>query len=216
MQLTETTVNQLKVFSNIYPGILFRPGNVISTCTKAKNFFARATVDVTFDREFGIYDLRRFLAVISLFENPELVFEPKFVKITDGKRTVKYFYAEKSTFEYPPETPPQLPDPVGKFKLPSQVLKNLFRATGILKLPHLKLVGAGSKVELHGLNTAQSTDNTFVEELDSSNVIMDGDYTLLFAMDLFKLLPIDYTVTVTERALKFETGDAEYLIAVQG
>lgn len=216
MQLTEATTKQLKIFSNIYPALLFRPGNVISTCTKAKNFFATATIAETFDREFGIYDLRRFLAVLSLFENPDLIFEDKCVKITDGKRTVKYFYAEKATFDYPPEKIPQLPTPIARFTLSKQVLNNLLRATGILKLPELRIVGGEGKIELRGINSAQPTDNTYNEILPDDDVIESGEFVSTYMLDLFKIELTDYEASITERALKLEKDGAIYLIANKG
>src|ERR1700741_203837 len=106
MKLSERTVSLLKNFGNIYPGMLFRPGNVIATCTKARNFIARAKVEETFEQQFGIFDVKRFLACVSLFEQPELTFETSHVLISDGKRKLKYYYAEPTTFDYPPNKEP--------------------------------------------------------------------------------------------------------------
>jgi hypothetical protein len=214
MKLSAQTRNVLKNFGGIYQGMLFRPGNTVSICTKTKNFFAIAEVEETFDREFGIFDLRRFLSVVSMFEDPELKFDDRFVSITDGKRTVKYYYAEKTTFEFPPERVPQLPDPLGKFKLPQSVLVNSLKATGILQLPEICISGSGDSIEFQGVNTQNPTENTFTEVLDAENVIDYGEFKAVVSTDLLKIIPQDYEVTVTDRAISLKSDKLLYLVAV--
>ena len=68
-----------------------------------KNIIANATVTEDFPREFAIYDLNEFLAVISLFEKPELDFKDNFVIITgEGtKDKVTYWYSDPSVVTTP-------------------------------------------------------------------------------------------------------------------
>ena len=40
---------------------------------------AEAKIEETFDTKFGIFDLPKFLGIVSLFNNPEFEFDDKFV-----------------------------------------------------------------------------------------------------------------------------------------
>jgi hypothetical protein len=66
MKLSETTLNVLKNFSTINTGLQVKPGQVVRTISKQQNVLAKATVPETFDSEFVIYDLNRFLGVIDI------------------------------------------------------------------------------------------------------------------------------------------------------
>ena len=65
-----------------------------------RNIFAKASIDETFDTEFGIYDLNEFLAVVyvSGMNKPELSLQDKHMTISDegSKSKVKYFYSDPS------------------------------------------------------------------------------------------------------------------------
>ena len=68
MNLSEYTINVLKNYSQINPSVGFKPGNVIKTISPQKTVMTKATVDETFPSEGAIYDLNRFLGVLSLFD----------------------------------------------------------------------------------------------------------------------------------------------------
>ena len=74
MKLSENTVSVLKNFSNINQNILVKEGATLHTMSTMKNIIGRASIDETFDREFGIYDLNEFLGVMSLSKNADLSF----------------------------------------------------------------------------------------------------------------------------------------------
>ena len=73
MKLSVDTVNILKNFSLINPSIAFKAGNSLSTMSPQRSVMARADLDDHFPSDGAIYDLSRFLGVISLFETPEAV-----------------------------------------------------------------------------------------------------------------------------------------------
>ena len=73
-KLSQHTLSVLKNFSSLNSNLLVKQGNVINTITPAKNVVAQAVVDETFDVEFGIWDLNKFLGTVSLFNDPEFTF----------------------------------------------------------------------------------------------------------------------------------------------
>ena len=78
MNINQNTLNILKNFSNINTNILIKPGKELSTISTMRNIFAKASIDETFDTEFGIYDLNEFLAVLSGISKPNLNLGDKF------------------------------------------------------------------------------------------------------------------------------------------
>lgn len=99
---SKNTLAILKNFSSLNSNLLVKEGNVIKTITPSKNGMAVATVDETFDTEFGIWDLNKFLGVISLFNNPSFAFGDKSVKIKNGgSSVVNYYYSEPRLLTVP-------------------------------------------------------------------------------------------------------------------
>ena len=72
MKLSESTINVLKNFSNINSGMLIKSGNVIRTISKQQNVLGKATVTESFDSDFVIYDLNRFLGLVGSLTDPEI------------------------------------------------------------------------------------------------------------------------------------------------
>ena len=75
-------------FSDINPNILIKSGNTIKTISEAKNVLATAVVDNEFPQQFGIYDLKEFISVLSLVDKPNLKFAALIKKYSNGEDTV--------------------------------------------------------------------------------------------------------------------------------
>jgi len=103
MKLSEATVNVLKSFSTINGSIEFKPGNIVSTISPQKNILAKATVDDTFPSAGAIHNLNRFLGALTLFNDPALQFQEKFVTIKDSKSSLNYGFADSSMIVTPPD-----------------------------------------------------------------------------------------------------------------
>ena len=72
MQISNETIQILKNFAMINPSIGFSPGNTLQTVAPSKTVMAKAKIKEEFPTTGAIYDLRRFLGVVSLFENLSL------------------------------------------------------------------------------------------------------------------------------------------------
>jgi len=91
IKLSKKTREILKNFASINSNILVNPGNVITTISPVKNVLAEASVDETFDTQFGVWDLNKFLGTVSLFNDPEFEFHEKFVTISGSKHQPRRF-----------------------------------------------------------------------------------------------------------------------------
>ena len=91
--LSKTTLAVLKNFASLNSNLLVQEGNIIKTITPSMAGMAEVEVEETFDVQFGIWDLNKFLGVISLFNNPSFEFNEKYVQISGNNNAVVNYYA---------------------------------------------------------------------------------------------------------------------------
>ena len=104
MKLSDSTLTVLKNFAGINNSILVKEGKKLRTISVAKNILAEANILEEFPRDVAIYDLNQFLNGLSLHADPDLDFTPdSYITIKEGKRRVKYFYADPQVIVAPPE-----------------------------------------------------------------------------------------------------------------
>ena len=108
MIIHNETVEYLKNFAEINQSLVIEKGNVIKTVSEQTNVMAKADLGQEFPQDFAIYDLNKFLGVLSLFAEPKFDFSEKSVKIqssvdanifTAGDSVGEYQFANMSLFE---------------------------------------------------------------------------------------------------------------------
>ena len=128
MKLSDSTLAVLKNFAGINNSILVKKGNQLRTISVAKNILAEAEIPEDFPRDVAIYDLNQFLNGLSLHQDPNLDFtENSHITIKEGRRRVKYFYADPQVIIAPPEKEINLPTKEVCFQLESNLLRNLLK-----------------------------------------------------------------------------------------
>ena len=139
----------LKNFAGINNSILVKKGSKLRTMSVAKNILAEADINEDFPREFGIYDLNQFLNGLSLHQDPNLDFsEDTYLTIREGKRRVKYFFADPQVIVTPPEKEIDLPTKDVCFQIESVTLDKLLKAAAVYQLPDLSAVGKDGIIKL--------------------------------------------------------------------
>ena len=217
MKLNTNTHNILKNFSEINTNILIKPGKELSTISTMRNIFAKASIDESFDTEFGIYDLNEFLAVVSGMNKPELSLQDKHMTISPegSKSKVKYFYSDPSVIVAPTKEV-NMPEAEVTFSLSETNLEQLKKMAGILKSPDLALIGEkGGDIVLKVCDKKNDTSNNF------DIVVGEGataDYTFYFKVENMKMIPGDYDVSVSSKSIshfKNKKLPIEYWIALE-
>lgn len=209
MKLEARTLQVLKNFSTINPSMLFRQGNVQSTIGPQKNILARATLTESFPREFAIFELSRFLGVLSLFTDPEIEFEDTRVLIKQNRQTVEYTFAESEMIIAPPDKTPTINQPEVQFALPTEAIQTTMRALGALQSTHVIIQGDGENVTIGVGKPSDPTCDTFRTEIGLSN------YVFRFAIkaENLKILPADYQVQLSSKFIThFKCTNLEYWI----
>jgi hypothetical protein len=212
MKLDQRTLQVLKNFSSINQSILFREGNDLTTVTPTKTIFAKANLEQEFPSQFAIYDLNRFLSVLSLFDEPDLEIGESSVVVRAGKKKVNYVFADQSTIVAPKSTSVNFPDSDVSFELTSEVLSNVTKALGVLRQPEIAVVGNGTTIVLQTANSKDPTSDVYSEEVGTT----DKTFIVYFKAENIKLLPDTYQVDISSKGIsRFKSKDLEYYIAVE-
>jgi hypothetical protein len=214
--LSQTTLNILKNFATINNGIIIKKGNTLRTISNAENILAAANVEESFPQTFAIYDLNQFLAGLSLFDNPSLVFDNNdYVTIKDGRSRVKYYFSDPEiTLKTAPDKSVKYPGSDIQFTLSASDIAAIQKATGIYKLPDLN-ISSDEEIVLSVRDNEVSTSNTY-------DIIVPGTFEGTHSLDLkvenIRLLQGDYVVGVSKHHIsewKHLNLDVTYYIALE-
>jgi hypothetical protein len=215
MKLSDNTLIILKNFAGINNSILVKMGTKLRTISVAKNILAEAEITEDFPREFAVYDLNQFLNGLSLHKDPDLDFtEDSHITIREGKRKVKYFYADPNVIVSPPEKEIQLPSKDVCFQLDSVTLEKLLKASAVYQLPDLCAVGEAGVIRLVVRDKKNDTSNEYSITVGET----DKEFTFNFKVENIKIIPGAYDVVVSEKLLSQFTNSAynlKYYIALE-
>ena len=215
MKLSDQTLNILKNFAGINNSILVKQGTQLRTISVAKNILAEASIDEDFPRDFAVYDLNQFLNGLSLHQDPDLDFSPdSYISIKEGKRRVKYFYADPNVIVSPPEKEITLPSEDVHFQLDSSALEKLLKAAAVYQLPDLSAVGEAGVVKLVVRDKKNDTSNEFAVVVGET----DKEFSFNFKVENIKIIPGAYDVVVSQKLLSKFTNtsvDLKYYIALE-
>ena len=114
--------------------------------------------------------MNEFLNGISLHQNPDLDFEQQsYLTIREGKRRVKYFYADPEVIVCPPDKDIELPSQDICFQLEHSQLDKLKKAAAVYKLPDLSVVGEGGTIRLLVRDKNNDTSNEYSLEVGETD-----------------------------------------------
>ena len=209
MKLTDSTLTVLKNFAGINNSILVKQGSKLRTISVAKNILAEADISENFPKDVAIYDLNQFLNGLSLHQDPNLDFsEESYLTIREGKRRVKYFYADPQVIISPPEKEISLPTEDVCFQLESVTLEKLLKAAAVYQLPDLAAVGEAGVVKLVVRDKKNDTSNEFAVVVGET----DAEFTLNFKVENIKIIPGAYDVVISSKLLAKFTNSSYNLI----
>jgi hypothetical protein len=216
MKLSDNTLTLLKNFAGINQSILVKQGNKLRTISIAKNILAEAEITEEFPRDFAIYDLNQFLNGLSLHSDPDLDFaEDSYITIREGKRRVKYFYADPNVIISPPEKEIKLPSEDVCFQLETGSLEKLVKAAGVYQLPDISAIGDAGVIRLVVRDKKNDTSNEYSIVVGET----DEQFTFNFKVEnISKIVSGAYNVVVSSKLLSQFTNTKHnlcYYIALE-
>ena len=204
MKLSSRTLQILKNFSTINPSLLFKTGSVLTTMSPVKTVMARATVKETFPQTYAIFDLSRFIGVLSMFNDPDIKMEESFLVISENNRVVNYTYADPEMIVTPPDKPIKFPDDAEiSFSMSSDVLSSVMKAINILQMSEFSVSGYDNKIYVGAVDTKNPTGDTYKIEVGAT----EHQFSMIFKSENIKLISGDYNVKITSRGLGYFKGD---------
>jgi len=215
MKLSDNTLTVLKNFASINNSILMKKGTHLRTISVAKNILAEADISEEFPRDVAVYDLNQFLNGLSLHQDPDLDFkEESYLTIREGRRKVKYFYADPAVIISPPDKEITLPTEDVHFQLESTSLEKLLKAAAIYQLPDLSLIGQNNEIRLVVRDKKNDTSNEYSIIVGET----DKQFVFNFKVENIKIIPGAYDVVVSSKLLsKFTNSNYNltYYIALE-
>ena len=216
MKLSDNTLTLLKNFAGINQSILVKQGNKLRTISIAKNILAEAEITEEFPRDFAIYDLNQFLNGLSLHQDPDLDFaEDSYITIREGKRRVKYFYADPNVIISPPEKEIKLPSDDVCFQLETGSLEKLVKAASVYQLPDISAIGDAGAIRLVVRDKKNYTSNEYSIVVGETN----EQFTFNFKVEnISKIISGAYNVVVSRKLLSQFTNtnhNLSYWIALE-
>ena len=209
MKLSDSTLTVLKNFAGINNSILVKQGSKLRTISVAKNILAEADISEDFPKDVAIYDLNQFLNGLSLHQDPNLDFSAdSYLTIKEGKRRVKYFFADPQVIIAPPEKEISLPTEDVCFQLESVTLEKLLKAAAVYQLPDLAAVGENGVVKLVVRDKKNDTSNEFAVVVGET----DKDFIFNFKVENIKIIPGAYDVVISSKLLAKFTNSSYNLI----
>ena len=215
MQLSESTKEILKNFSEINPNLMIKPGKQLKTISTMKNILATANVSEDFPQDIAIYDLNEFLGVMSLFTKPQFTFDDKSLSIgEEGTSTKsKYYFAEPSILTVP-QKDVKMPDAEVQFTLTETDLTKVKKAAAMLQLPDISISSKGSDIMLSAIDKKNDTANNFSIKVGETN----SKFEFHFKTEHLKMLPGDYNVSISSKLIsnfKHKSKPIQYWIALE-
>ena len=213
MKLSKETLSILASLANINGNLVIRPGNELLTGAVARNILAKVKVGETFDTTFGIYDLKELLGVISLFNDPKLVFSATDLTITEGKTCIRYGAAEVEVLTAPKKLPPFPETSEVAFAINAETLARIIKSASALKVPFVTVHGDGSSMEIRVHDKGNPNSNSFRVDLGTTNATFDFH----FRHEILKMLPGDYDVEISgkSKVARFTGKDTVYYLTCE-
>tara|TARA_B100001079_G_scaffold266932_1_gene274867 strand:+ start:921 stop:1604 length:684 start_codon:yes stop_codon:yes gene_type:complete len=225
MIINNETVETLKNFAEINQSLVIETGDVIKTVSEQTNVLAKAKLGQSFPQDFAIYDLNKFLGVLSLFAEPQFDFSEKSIKIQSsidannfvaGDSVAEYQFANMSLFENERTILAKdinLPSEEAVFRLEEKYLISIMRAAAVMSLPEIAVVANDGKLKIQAIDAKTSVDSYAVELGESTS-----NFKMIFKIENLKLMRGSYDVKISDKGLGYfkNTGrELEYWIATE-
>lgn len=211
MKFSERTLTILKSFSTINKSILMKEGNTLRTITPEKTLIASATIPDQLPSEACIYDLSRFLSILSLHTSPDVEFHDKYFVITEGKQRTRYAFADVSMIHAAPEKTIELPSADVVVDVSWNDLQTVQKAAGVLQFNEVAFVGQDGKCYLKAIDSSSAAADDYGVEIGDTA----DEFKIIIKTDNLKLLPQDYRVTLSSKGIsEFKGEDVTYFVAI--
>lgn len=224
MKFEQRTLQILKNYSTINPSLQFNKGedsgSTLVTISPNKTVMAKAQIKEVIPSDFAIYDLSRFLGVLSLFDSPDVILGSTHLVISENGKNVQYTYADPKMIAVPSSKEIKLPDAEITFSLESTVLQSITKAMGVLGLPEIAVTGEQGKIKIQAIDSKNPTSDAYSIDINTNTPVYKVDsnatFRMIFLAENIKILPENYTLTISSKGIAHFVGkDIQYWVATE-
>jgi len=212
MKFTKEFVEILKNFSTISSQMKFVPGAVQSVKHEQGTSFAIAETNVEIPESFSIFSLQKLLSVLSLFDEPEIDINDRFLVInsTTDKRVCNYQLTNPDFIVHESNT-----EKYGRlrwdisFGLQYVDFSNMLKFANILKSEFIIFRGDGEKIYLEANNSNGNGDSGAIELGETEHT-----FKVVLNRECLNLLDEEYQVMITKKGIiSFQSPRIKYYFA---
>jgi hypothetical protein len=211
MKLSENTLAILQSFSNINKSILIKSGNIVKTKPELTDSpTVKAKIDETFPVDFAIYEFKKFLQIISLFDDPELDFKDTHVEIKDknNKKSTIYYDDPRYVSGADYDKNLKLPSVDVSFEVDYDTIQSVIKSSKTLGHSEICFRGEDDKLYVSSFEKRQK-DNFSIQIGET-----DKKFTMIFSISDFSIMKTKYDVELCFKGIaKLESQNLTYWIA---
>lgn len=218
VKLSKETIDTLKSLYPINQTLkIVANSNKLKSVNDNKTIAVYAEIEETIPRDFCVYDLREFINVIGIIENPILDFSnDKFViiKSDDGRQKLKYIDGKESLITSYFDRDFVLPSSDIEVEVSKQQLRAVMDAASTLKFEYVGFKSDGTDIVL----TAFNRNNGSGEETNGISIVVGettGDFEMFYRTESMNVLDGDCTFEISSRKIsKVENGKKVFWLAL--
>lgn len=217
MKISKSTIQTLSALSNINAVIKIHVGNKLRIRSLNGSSMAYATINDTFDHEFVIYDISRFIAAINLVDDAELEFSDKYLIIKNANTRLTFSYGfEETVVSVPSEM--KFPEDENNihFDMNKDVMENLLKGCSLFGLKHISVVSEKGSTDVH-IKT-HSMDGTVSNGISHlvGETKSDIEFCIIYPLDSFsQMVKGDYKCDISPKGISHYTGETiEYYMTI--
>ena len=216
MNLSQETLEILTNFSEINASLMFRKGTQLTTIDPNQIILASAKITEELPVDFGIYDLREFLSLISLYKDGvDINFEDTYLTLAglSNRSKITYRYTPETMIFTPPAKEPKFPSNDVELELTKDDLAWALKVASVTQAPIISFESDGSVVELKTLNPQNESGATQSLHLTEGN---GAAYQILFKRENLKIVPDTYNLILSGKGVgKFIGPRVQYFIKAE-
>lgn len=203
MKLSQSTIQTLKTFVSINPGVVLKPGKVQRTLSPDCKIMLEVELEDSFDYVFGIYNLSAFLANLSNLKDPDLEFNDRYVIVKDNTFSIKINSCDPNLIKTPPDKDLPLLDPDVSFEITTDMISKITKFINTNSFTHISFIAANDELRVF----AHERENDTTNSVSSKVCDYTGpDISFHFVSEHFKIVPDDYEVAIKAKAFaKFKS-----------
>lgn len=200
--LSPETLSILKTISTINNSLAFKAGSVLKTVNESGTIIFDAEVAESFPIDFNVYELNKFLSILSLhaFKDAELVFEDgvdthMIIRSTNTAANIKFFFS-RAEFTKHPGKDINLPHADVKFLLQQAVLDDFQKTASILGHKCIEIRVQNKRLSLIAGGSDLEGSNDFTLDLGENEA---EDFSAKIKLENLKLVQGDYQVSMLRK-----------------